>query len=70
MSEEIERIVRITGSNLDYIGEWHSHPDGHCVEPSASDKNLLNWIRTGMEEAGDTGLMCIIGEGKQVGVYL
>ena len=70
LSEAIERIVRITGSNLDYIGEWHSHPDGHSVEPSASDKKLLNWIRAGMGKAGETGLMCIIGEGKQVGVYL
>ena len=70
LSGEVKRIVRITSSNLDYIGEWHSHPDGHSVDPSASDKKLLNWIRAGMEKAGETGLMCIIGEGKQMGVYL
>ena len=70
LSEEVERIVRITSSNLDYIGEWHSHPDGHSVEPSSSDKKLLNWIWAGMEKSGETGLMCIIGEGKQMGVYL
>ena len=70
LSEEVERIVHVTGSNLAYVGEWHSHPDGHGVEPSADDKRLLNWIRVGMEEDGETGLMCIIGEGKQLGVYL
>ena len=70
LSEEVERIMRITGSNLEYIGEWHSHPDGHSVEPSARDNQLLNWIRAGMEKAAETGLMCIIGEGKQMGVYL
>ena len=70
LSEEVERIVRITGSNLDYIGEWHSHPDEHSVEPSTNDQKLLNWIRAGIEKAGETGLMCIIGEGKQLGVYL
>ena len=70
LSEEVERIMRITGSNLEYIGEWHSHPDGHSVEPSASDNQLLNWVRAGMEKAAETGLMCIIGEGKQMGVYL
>ena len=64
LSEEVERIVRITGSNLDYIGEWHSHPDGHNVEPSANDQKLLTWIRAGMEEAGETGLMCIVGKGN------
>ena len=70
LSEEVERIVRITGSNLDYIGEWHSHPDEHSVEPSTNDQKLLNWIRAGIEKAGETRLMCIIGEGKQLGVYL
>ena len=70
LAEEVERIVRISSSNLDYIGEWHSHPDGHSVEPSASDEKLLNWIQAGLERIGETGLMCIIGEGKQIGVYL
>ena len=70
VSKEVERIVHVTGSNLAYVGEWHSHPDRHGVEPSADDKRLLNWIRVGMEEEGETGLMCIIGEGKQLGVYL
>ena len=70
LSEEVERIVHITSSNLDYIGEWHSHPDGNKVEPSENDEKLLNWIRAGMEENGETGLMCIIGEGKQMGFYL
>ena len=70
LSKGVERIVHVTGSNLAYVGEWHSHPDGHGVEPSGDDKRLLNWIRAGMEEEGETGLMCIIGEGKQLGVYL
>ena len=70
LSEEVERIARITGWNLEYIGEWHSHPDGHSVQPSPYDQKLLEWIRAGMDEAGETGLMCIIGEGKQLGVYL
>ena len=70
LSKEVERIVHVTGSNLSYVGEWHSHPDGHGVEPSGDDKRLLNWIRAGMEEEGETGLMCIVGEGKQLGIYL
>ena len=70
LSQKVERIVRITSSNLDYIGEWHSHPDGSSVQPSSHDLKLLDWIRAGMEEEGETGLMCIIGEEKQLGVYL
>ena len=70
LTAQVERIARVTGYNLDYIGEWHSHPDKHGVEPSVNDKRLLHWIRAGMEEVGETGLMCIIGEEKQLGVYL
>ena len=70
LSKEVERIVHVTGSNLAYVGEWHSHPDGHGVEPSGDDKRLLDWIRAGIEEEGETGLMCIIGGGKQLGIYL
>ena len=70
LSEEVERIARITGSNLEYIGEWHSHPDRHSVQPSPNDQKLLEWIRTGMNEEGETGVMCIVGEKKQLGVYL
>ena len=70
LAEEVKRIAHATGSGLDYIGEWHSHPDGYGVEPSTDDKQLLNWIRAGMEEEGETGLMCIIGEGKRLGFYL
>ena len=70
LTEEVERIVHVTASGLDYIGEWHSHPDGYGVEPSVNDEHLLDWIRTGMEERGETGLMCIIGEGRRMGVYL
>ena len=70
LSEKVERIANVTGLNLDYIGEWHSHPDGNSVEPSANDQKLLNWIRSGLQETGEKGLMCIIGEGKELGVYL
>ncbi len=70
LSEEVERIAHITGSNLEYIGEWHSHPDGHGVQPSTNDQKLLEWVRAGMDKEGETGLMCIIGEKQQLGVYL
>ena len=70
LSEEVEQIAHITGSNLEYIGEWHSHPDGHGVQPSINDQKLLEWIRAGMDQEGETGMMCIIGEKQQLGVYL
>ena len=70
LMQQARRIRRVTDAGLDYVGEWHSHPRGHSPEPSDRDRKLLDWIRAGMEEAGETGVMCIIGEGKQLGVYL
>lgn len=70
LKEQIRRIKRVTDDGLDYVGEWHSHPKGHGAEPSDRDRKLLDWIKAGMEEECETGVMCIIGEGKQLGVYL
>ena len=70
LKEQVRRIQRVTDGGLDYVGEWHSHPNGHGAEPSEQDRKLLDWIRAGMEEESETGVMCIIGEGKQLGVYL
>lgn len=70
LKEQVRRIQQVTDGGLDYVGEWHSHPNGHGAEPSDRDRKLLDWIRAGMEEESETGVMCIIGEGKQLGVYL
>jgi len=44
-SHGLEATVRAstlrTGSQLQYIGEWHSHPDGHPAEPSDDDCKTL-----------------------------
>ena len=40
LAEEVERIKKLTGYQMMYIGEWHSHPHGCSNAPSAKDKKL------------------------------
>lgn len=40
LAEEVERIIKLTGYQMVYIGEWHSHPHGCSNAPSVKDKKL------------------------------
>jgi integrative and conjugative element protein (TIGR02256 family) len=37
----LDEIGKATMSNLEYVGEWHSHPRGCPAEPSPTDKRAL-----------------------------
>ena len=45
---------------LEYIGEWHSHPDGCECLPSSDDLNLFANITDRMTAAGYPALMAIV----------
>lgn len=45
LEAEVSRGVAETGGQLQYVGEWHSHPDGHSANPSEDDCKLFNWVR-------------------------
>jgi proteasome lid subunit RPN8/RPN11 len=51
-----------TGSQLQYIGEWHSHPDGHTAEPSEDDLKLFSWLQDYTRQDGYAPVMLIVGE--------
>ncbi|WP_299820520.1 ThiF family adenylyltransferase [uncultured Jannaschia sp.] len=57
----LDRVRDRTMSQVRYLGEWHSHPDGSGTRPSAVDLEQLDWLSAtlGMEEL--PGLMTIIG---------
>ena len=67
---DVNRIVDITDGMLEYVGEWHSHPDGYGIEPSENDRRLLEWVKEGMETVGHPGLIGIVGSNNRLGVYL
>ena len=70
LGQRVSEISNATADMLGYIGEWHSHPDGVSVRPSAKDRALLAWIKSTMQMDGTPGVMAIVGEDGSIGLHL
>jgi integrative and conjugative element protein (TIGR02256 family) len=58
----IAETSRITGHSLEYVGEWHSHPNGYPTNPSDDDRNVFRWIDDHLSIDGLPPTMLIVGE--------
>jgi integrative and conjugative element protein (TIGR02256 family) len=61
-----ERVIEAgerTGGMIQYMGEWHSHPDGYGTVPSEDDSNIFSWLSEKTQEDGFPPIMLIVGEG-------
>jgi integrative and conjugative element protein (TIGR02256 family) len=58
----IAEISRLTGRTLEYVGEWHSHPDGFSTRPSCDDRNVFRWIEDHLATDGLPSIMLIAGD--------
>jgi len=67
---ELERIASATLSNLEYVGEWHSHPDGCPAKLSPTDKLALKSLSAQLEGTGAPIVMLICAEGDQHNLFL
>ena len=70
LKAEVERILRVTGGNLTYVGEWHSHPDDHEVLPSNDDQQVFSWIGDQLALQGQPPVMLIAGGRNQVRLFV
>lgn len=70
LKPQVDKIQQITGGQLEYIGEWHSHPDGCPCRPSEDDLKVFGWLTKNMDDAGLPALMGIAGEGGFTEWYL
>lgn len=61
LKQIIEKTEKETLGNIQYIGEWHSHPPGYSVNPSIDDKRLLTFLATEQQKDGNPALIMIIG---------
>ncbi|MDK2800007.1 MAG: hypothetical protein PWQ70_1626 [Clostridiales bacterium] len=59
---KVNKIKELTQGKLDYIGEWHSHPEGCSGNPSDYDIALLTWVTNYMVLDGHPGLMTICSD--------
>lgn len=58
----IKKTEEMTLGNLQYIGEWHSHPPGYAANPSEDDKKLIQSLGTKLQQDGKPALIFIIGD--------
>lgn len=70
LRSQIEKIQQITINELQYIGEWHSHPSGCSVKPSCNDRQVFNWLSDHMKIDGLPPLMLIVGDPGKYAFYL
>jgi len=61
LAQQVERIRDMTARNLEYVGEWHSHPFGCSASLSEDDKKALARLQETMGDQGLPGLMLIVG---------
>jgi integrative and conjugative element protein (TIGR02256 family) len=60
--EAVHEIEGKTGGMLQYVGEWHSHPDGFSLDPSKDDRDEFAWLASYMRADGLVPLMLIAGD--------
>lgn len=51
---------------VDYIGEWHSHPDGASCSPSIRDLAQMEWVKARMNPEGKPALIGIVCAGERI----
>lgn len=64
LSTWIDAISRITGNAVEYVGEWHSHPDGFSTHPSDDDRQVFKWINEHLSIDGLPAVMLIVGRAE------
>jgi integrative and conjugative element protein (TIGR02256 family) len=70
LRERVEEIERRTLGNLVYVGEWHSHPDGHGCSPSDDDASVFAWLAALRRADGLPPVMLIAGQTAQYGWFV
>uniref|UniRef100_A0A372IJP3 Thiamine biosynthesis protein ThiF n=1 Tax=Paracidobacterium acidisoli TaxID=2303751 RepID=A0A372IJP3_9BACT len=60
--DKVAHAGRATSGMLQYVGEWHSHPNGFGTGPSGDDRKVFEWITEKATEDGYQPVMAIVGE--------
>ena len=66
----LDQVTTITGGQLEYVGEWHSHPDGSRCCASSDDRDLLDTLSKIMAYDGLPEVLAIAGELGKLSIYL
>ncbi|MCQ3018898.1 Mov34/MPN/PAD-1 family protein [Pseudomonas tremae] len=67
--EALRKVHDLTAGIVDYVGDWHSHPNGCSVKQSADDHVLFATLVSRMQIEGLPALMLIVSD-ADLGVYV
>ena len=70
LKTQVEKIKQVTDGQLNYVGEWHSHPPRCSVQPSQADQEVFGWLSDLMKADGLPPLMLIVGDPDKYAFYL
>jgi hypothetical protein len=59
-----------TLGRLEYVGEWHSHPQNSSCMPSGDDKQAFIWLADMRRPDGLPAIMLIAGDKGKYAFYL
>lgn len=61
LRRQVDELAARTDGVIQYIGEWHSHPDGSRTQPSPDDRQVFTWLANLMGRDGLPAIMIIVG---------
>ncbi len=67
--EALRKVHDLTAGTVDYVGDWHSHPNGCSVKQSADDLVLFSTLVSRMQIEGLPALMLIVSD-ADLGIYV
>lgn len=70
LKRRVQNMSTATAGMLQYVGEWHSHPDGSRTAPSCDDRKVLHWLGEISESDGRPLVMAIVGDEGRVSFHL
>lgn len=70
LEARVKEVGEQTKGMLQYIGEWHSHPDGCPCLPSEGDCTVFDWLTTLMDKDGLPPVVLIVGEGGETAFFV
>ena len=70
LSEKIKELNEKVDGMIEYVGEWHSHPDGAGTTPSEDDRKVFAWLDELRQADGYPATMVIIEEPGNTGFYV
>jgi hypothetical protein len=70
LKPEVDRVEAATGGMLEYIGEWHSHPEGVRAAASEDDLIVFEWISELMDCEGLPAVMMIVADGAHTSCFV